>query len=255
MNKLKKIIAEKSKNLLAIYFTAGFPKLDDTQTIIEKLEEEKVDIIEVGIPYSDPLADGPTIQKTGEKALENGMNLSLLFQQLSKVKEVEASLVLMGYYNQFLQFGPEKFLDECVKNRVSGLILPDLSLEVYLKKYKSIFEERDICISFLITPQTKEKRVLQLAQATTGFLYMVSSASTTGAKKGISDEQKDYFRRIEKMNLPNVRLIGFGISDKETYDTACEFSHGAIIGSAFLNLLKESNDISKSISAFVQSIR
>lgn len=254
MNKLEQLFQIKKNDLLTIYFTAGYPKRDDTAQIIRTLSERKVDIIEVGIPYSDPLADGPTIQRTGELALAGGMNLDLLFNQLKEVKDLQTPLILMGYYNPFLQYGSEKFLDRCKELEVSGLILPDLPLEVYRRKYKSLFQSRDIRISFLISPQTSEERMKELAGESSGFLYMVSSASTTGAKTGISDEQKAYFERVEKLNLKGIRQIGFGISDRKSYETACQYANGAIIGSAFLNSLKGEN-LEKEIIDFISSIR
>lgn len=255
MNQLKKVLAEKKKNLLAIYFTAGYPNLNDTSRIIKFLDKEGVDIIEVGVPYSDPLADGPTIQETGSKALANGMKLDLLFKQLDSVKkEISTPLVLMGYFNQFLQYGPEIFLKRCHDVGVSGLILPDMPLAIYEQKYKSLFEQYNQTHTFLVTPRTPDERVKKLAAASSGFLYIVSSVSTTGAKSSVGDNQLEYFKRIKALNLPQSQLIGFGISNKETYQIACSHSNGAIIGSAFLKALKGVN-LEKEVIDFIQSIR
>jgi tryptophan synthase alpha chain len=246
---------QKEKDILVVYFTAGYPNLNDTTKIIQTLNKEGVDLIEVGMPYSDPLADGTTIQETSKIALENGMDIDLLFNQLGSIKgQIQTPLFIMGYFNQFLQFGAEKFLSKCNESGVCGLILPDLPVEIYQQNYQSLFEKYHIKISFLITPKTQEKRIEKLGQASNGFLYIVSSASTTGSKNGITQEQIDYFQRIKQMNLPNTQLIGFGISDHKTFSTACQYANGAIIGSSFLQALKGKN-IESEVSDFIESIK
>ena len=245
----------KEKDILVVYFTAGYPNLKDTTSIIKALDKEGVDLIEVGMPYSDPLADGTTIQETSKIALENGMNIALLFEQLASIKgEIQTPLFIMGYFNQFLQFGAEKFLIECKEVGVSGLILPDLPVEIYETKYKNLFAQHNIKISFLVTPKTEDNRIKKLSDASNGFLYIVSSASTTGSKQEITEGQIDYFFKIKQMNLPNIQLIGFGISNQQTFSKACEYANGAIIGSSFLKALKGEN-IEKEVSDYIQNIR
>ncbi len=238
MNRLTQLFKHKKANILNVYFTAGYPKCGDTEGVIAALEKSGVDLIELGMPYSDPLADGPTIQESGTKALENGMNLNLLFEQIKSArKTTEIPLILMGYYNQVMQFGDDKFFEKCAEMGVDGLILPDLPLPVYEEKYQKRLADLNIKISFLITPQTSPERIRRIDKLTTGFVYVVSSYAITGSTTGISAEQIAYFKRIEAMKLKNPRLIGFGISDKTTFDTACAHANGAIIGSAFIKAL------------------
>ena len=256
MNRLDHLFATKKQDILNVYFTAGHPNLDDVANIILTLDESGVDLIELGMPYSDPMADGPTIQDSGNIALKNGMNVALLFEKVKAVREkTQIPLIMMGYFNQVMQFGEEKFFRMCAEVGVDGLILPDLPVYVFEEKYKALFEELELRISFLITPQTTEDRIRQIDDLTKGFIYMVSSSSITGAKSGISDEQMAYFNRINDMQLKNPRLIGFGISDHATYSTACQFSSGAIIGSAFIKTLDKATDIKASIKAFVEMVR
>ncbi len=248
-------IFEKEKNILVVYFTAGYPNLNNTSTIIKALDKEGVDLIEIGMPYSDPLADGTTIQETSKIALENGMDINLLFNQIDSIKaEIKTPLFIMGYYNQFLQFGAEKFLTKCKEVGVSGLILPDLPVEIYEKNYRLLFEQYGIKISFLITPKTDNKRIEKLSKASNGFLYIVSSASTTGSTQEISQEQIEYFSRIKEMGLSNTQLIGFGISNQATFNKACEYANGAIIGSSFLKALK-GNNLNQEITDYIKSIK
>jgi tryptophan synthase alpha chain len=256
MNRLDRLFANKSKDILNIYFTAGHPQLHDTQDIILSLDKAGVDLIEIGMPYSDPMADGPTIQNSSDIALKNGMTLSLLFDQIKAAREkTDVPLIMMGYFNQVMQYGEKAFFEKCAEVGVDGLILPDLPVYVYEDSYRSIFEDLNLHISFLITPQTSDARIRQIDELTKGFIYMVSSSSITGAKSGISSEQKAYFNRINEMKLQNPRLIGFGISNHETYATACQYSSGAIIGSAFIKTVDKAENLQQAIASFVKMIR
>lgn len=239
MKKLHQLFEEK-KNLLSIFFTAGFPKLNDTQTIISELSKNNVDFIEVGLPYSDPLADGPTIQDSSQVALKNGMNLDIVFEQLKAIKETNSTpLVLMGYLNQLLKYGEDKFCQACVDCGIETLILPDLPMIEYENHYQQLFKKYGLTNVFLITPHTSDERIRKIDSLTEAFIYVVASASITGAKGEISKQQIGYFERVKALNLKSKLIIGFGISDKKTFDTACEFANGAIIGSAFIkNLAK-----------------
>lgn len=255
-NPILKLFEEKRENVLSVYFTAGYPQLDDTVQIIQSLDQAGVDLIEVGVPFSDPVADGPTIQGSNDVALKNGMNLKLLFSQLGEIKgRINTPLLLMGYINPVLQYGIEKFCQACEKNGISGLILPDLPIEEYVKEYKSVFEHHGLLNIFLITPQTREERIREIDEQTRGFIYMVSTASTTGARDAFEEEQYDYFKRIQAMKLRNPTLIGFGISNNKTYKLACRYSSGAIIGSAFVKHLKDGIDLKEDITEFVNSIK
>jgi len=256
MKRLQQLFSHKKTDILNIYFTAGFPYLNSTGEIILALDEAGADLIEVGMPYSDPLADGPTIQHSGQIALKNGMTLDTLFKQIEEVRtQTEIPLVLMGYFNQVMQYGEERFFNRCAAVDVDGLILPDLPVYEYETFYKDMIEEAGLDISFLITPQTTEDRVKKIDSLTRGFIYMVSNSSITGAKKGISQKQIDYFNRIHAMQLDNPRLIGFGISNHETFSTACRYANGAIIGSAYINALRDSNDLKKTTLEFVKMVR
>lgn len=260
MNRLTQLFKEKKQHILNVYFTAGFPKRDDTEEIILALAESGVDLIEIGMPYSDPLADGPTIQQSGTKALENGMHLNLLFDQIKSVRQkTQIPLVLMGYFNQVMRFGEAEFFKKCVESGVDGLILPDMPLHVYENDYQKMLADMDLKMSFLITPQTDAPRIRKIDALTTGFVYMVSSYAITGGNAGISDAQIDYFKRIEKMKLKNPRLIGFGISDKTTFDIACQYAQGAIIGSAFIRALErgdtEGVSVAETTAHFVGRVR
>lgn len=254
MNRIDEVFSKKKKGILNIYFTAGYPKINDTLRIARTLEAAGVDIIEIGIPYSDPIADGPTIQDSSQKALDAGMSLKLLMRQLQDLrKHIKIPVILMGYINPVLQYGFTKFCQDCKEVGIDGVILPDLPMQEYAEMYQVTFEEYGIYNIFLMTPQTSEKRVLQINEASKGFIYMVSSASITGAKQEVSQAQIDYFERIQKMNLSVQRLIGFGISNKETFDNACQYASGAIIGSAFINQLNK-DDSDEAITSFVGSI-
>ena len=254
MNRIDEVFSKKKKGVLNIYFTAGYPKINDTLRIARTLEGAGVDIIEIGIPYSDPIADGPTIQDSSQKALDAGMSLKLLMRQLQDLrKHIKIPVILMGYINPVLQYGFTKFCQDCKEVGIDGVILPDLPMQEYAEMYQVTFEEYGIYNIFLMTPQTSEKRVLQINEASKGFIYMVSSASITGAKQEVSQAQIDYFERIQKMKLSVQRLIGFGISNKETFDNACQYASGAIIGSAFINQLNK-DDSDEAITSFVGSI-
>jgi tryptophan synthase alpha chain len=256
MNRIAQLFARKQEQVLNIYFTAGFPGLHDTGRIIQALEKAGADLVEIGMPYSDPLADGPTIQESGQQALKNGMTLPLLFEQIKAVRQhSDIPLILMGYFNQVMQYGEQRFIDHCVEAGIDGLILPDLPLQEYEEFYREMIEQAGLSISFLITPQTPEARIRQADALSRGFVYMVADAAITGAQSGISDRQLAYFRRIQEMGLQNSRLIGFGISNRETFLTACSYANGAIIGSAFIRALAQADDVERAASEFVRGIR
>lgn len=242
------------RKILSIYFTAGYPNLNDTFSIIEDLEKSGVDMIEIGLPFSDPLADGVVIQNSSTIALQNGMTTDLLFKQLENIREkVKIPLLIMGYFNPILQYGVEKFCAKCAEIGIDGLIIPDLPIEVYTESYESVFGKFNLLNVFLITPQTSESRIRKIDEVSKGFIYMVSSASVTGTKDIFGDEQIIYFQRIKSMNLKSPQIIGFGISNKKTFETATEYAQGAIIGSAFIKHLSDEN--SGSIEEFIHKIR
>jgi len=235
-----------TNKLLSIYFSAGFPNLTDTKSLIKNLEKNKVDMIEIGLPFSDPLADGPTIQASSTQALKNGMTSKLLFEQLQDIrKTVQIPLIIMGYFNPILQFGIDHFLKKCKETGIDGLIIPDLPLEIYLSEYKELFESYGIAMIFLITPQTSEERIRIIDANSNSFIYMVSSSSVTGSKDSFDENQLNYFERIAAMNLKNPQLIGFGISNKTTFQQATKHQKGAIIGSSFIQFISRNgiNDI------------
>ncbi len=255
MNRINKLFETKQGNILSVYFTAGFPQLNDTANILKSLQESGADLVEVGIPFSDPLADGPVIQHSSEVALKNGMTMKLLFEQLKDFrKEINIPVLLMGYLNPVLQYGIEKFVQQCAASGIDGLILPDLPFKEYQEQYAPLFDQHNIRNIFLITPQTSEERVRLIDKAGNGFIYMVSSASTTGVKGQMNDQQTDYFMRIKNYKLNNPTLIGFGISNYDTFQTACQYSKGAIIGSAFINTIENSKDLKKDIHSFIQQL-
>lgn len=254
-NRINQLFESKQGNILSVYFTAGYPKLDDTVSIIEKLAANGVDLIEIGMPFSDPVADGPVIQQSSLKALQNGMSIEKLFEQLQSIREkVDIPLILMGYLNPVLQYGVKAFCEKCEAVGIDGLIVPDLPLNEYTDNYKDLFEAHQLHNILLITPQTSEKRLAQIDEASSSFIYMVSSSSTTGAKNSAADFQVDYFERINQVGLKNPRLIGFGISNKETFDNACRYAQGAIIGSAFVKALDGDQCLDEKISTFVNQV-
>lgn len=253
MNRIIGKMASEGK-LLSIYFTAGYPALNDTAKIIQDLEKNGVDMIEIGLPFSDPLADGPTIQASSTAALKNGMTTKILFEQLKDIREfVSIPLIIMGYFNPMLQYGVEDFCKKCQEIGIDGLIIPDLPVDVYHEEYQETFEKYGLINVFLITPQTSEERIRFIDNVSKGFIYMVSSASVTGSGKGFGNVQTDYFKRISDMQLSNPQIVGFGIKDAETFDQATKTAKGAIIGSGFIKHLTEQGG--DSIANFVQSIR
>lgn len=255
-NRIKNLFANKPKGLLSVYFTAGFPSLNDTETVILELEKNGVDLIEVGMPFSDPLADGPTIQQSSTVALRNGMTIPKLFEQLQGIRQkTDIPLVLMGYLNPVMQYGVERFCQKASEIGIDGIILPDLPLREYVDEYKAIFEKYNLSKVFLITPQTPEERIREIDSHTNGFIYMVSSASTTGKTLGLAEQSQAYFQRVASMKLQNPGVIGFGIHDKETFASACNHASGAIIGSAFVKALQQEGSLQENISTFIKSIK
>jgi tryptophan synthase alpha chain len=255
MNRLDKLFTEKKKNILNIYCTAGFPNLNSTTEIMLALQQNGADIIELGIPYSDPVADGPVIQQSNMQALENGMNIGLLFNQLASVKDqLTVPVILMGYINPVLQYGIEKFCERAAGCGISGIILPDLPMYEYEKKYKAIFEQYGLHVIFLISPVTGKDRIKKADELSRGFIYAVSSSSTTGTVN-TGEDKTAYFKKIQNIKLRNPVLIGFGIKDKASFDEASSFASGAIIGTAFIQYISSSDDIKESVAQFIAAIR
>ncbi len=253
MNRINQTLNQDQK-LLSIYFTAGFPQLEDTISILEQLQEADVDMIELGLPFSDPLADGPTIQESSTQALRNGMTTDKLFTQLEGIRaRIHVPLIVMGYFNPMMQYGVERFCKRCQEVGIDGLIIPDLPADVYHTQYQSLFQQYGLLNMFLITPQTPDERIRYIDQVSEGFIYMVSSAATTGAQGSFGDTQQHYFQRIADMKLQSKLLVGFGISNAETYQSAVAHSQGAIIGSAFIKHLEANGN--QSVQAFVKTIR
>lgn len=245
---------QEDKKLLSIYFTAGYPALNDTVKVIQDLEKNGVDMIEIGLPFSDPLADGPTIQESSTAALKNGMTTEVLFNQLKNIrKKVSIPLIVMGYFNPMLQYGVEAFCEKCREIEIDGIIMPDLPLDVYQDEYEETFKKYGLINIFLITPQTSDERIQQIDAASKGFIYMVSSASVTGSKSGFGTEQSDYFERIGNMGLKNPQIVGFGIKDTATFEQATRSAKGAIIGSAFIKHLTQHGV--DEIPSFINTIR
>lgn len=258
MNQIQKLFSEKQQNILSIYFTAGFPNLISTSEIIKCLSNAGADLIEVGMPYSDPLADGPVIQNSSMIALQNGMTIKLLFQQLKLMKDGSnfqnhVPLILMGYLNPVLQYGFEKFCADAKEAGVSGIILPDLPIREYENEYSKIFEKNDLNFIFLITPETSEERIRKIDSISNGFIYAVSSSSITGSETNM-DAQENYFKRIKSLGLKNKVMIGFGIKDQASFSQACKYASGAIIGTAYIKALENSPNIKEGTEKFLNSI-
>jgi tryptophan synthase alpha chain len=255
MNRLQNLFNTKKNNLLSIYFTAGYPGLNDTVKTAEALEKAGVDFIEIGFPYSDPVADGPTIQHSSQKALENGMTLHLLFEQLKHLrKHVSIPILLMGYVNPIVQFGVEKFCKTAAEVGVDGIIVPDLPMYEYEAMYAKYFLDNNLSNIFLVTPQTSEERIRKIDELSNSFIYLLSSSSITGGSLNVSTNIEDYYRRIKNMQLKNPAVIGFGISNHETFQKACEHAAGAIVGSAFVKFQATENYI-EHIPGFINSIK
>lgn len=257
MNRINQLFSTKQKDILSIYFCAGFPALEGTADTIKALEKKGVDMIEIGIPFSDPMADGPVIQHAATRALKNGMTLKLLFDQLKDIRpEVKIPLLLMGYLNPVMQYGFENFCRTCRETGIDGVIIPDLPFKDYMEEYRPIAEQYDVKVIMLITPETSEERIRLIDEHTDGFIYMVSSAAITGAQSDFNAQKQAYFQRIADMNLRNPRMIGFGISNKQTFETASAHAAGAIIGSKFVTLLDEENgDAEKATDKLMEALK
>ena len=254
MKRVEKLFKEK-KNILNIYLTAGYPNLNDTIEVVKELANNGVDMVEIGMPFSDPLADGPTIQNSSQVAIKNGITLELIFNQIEEIrKTVEIPIVLMGYYNQVLQYGADSFFEKAKAVGVDGFIIPDLPLDIYEKEHQQKVESLGLNMIFLITPQTTDERIILIDSKSSGFLYVVSSFAITGSKSDIQQSQIDYFKRINNLKLKNPKLIGFGISDKKTFDTACQHAEGAIIGSAFIKAFEGSKNIKQTVKEFITTV-
>jgi len=261
MNRIEKCFAEKNKNILNVYCTAGYPKLNSTVEVLTALQTHGADVIEIGIPYSDPIADGPVIQQSNMQALANGMSIPELFEQLKNIREhIQLPLILMGYMNPVMQFGFEKFCDSAALVGVDGIILPDLPMYEFETVYQQYFKKNDLKFIFLVTPETSEDRIRKIDSLAGGFIYAVSSSSTTGNSQNPADtktieDQQAYFKKLRDMNLSNPVLVGFGIKDKQSFDAACTHTNGAIIGSAYINALKNTTDIAATTKDFINRIK
>jgi len=255
-NRIKDLFKKKKKNILSVFYTAGFPTLQSTIIIGEALEKAGADIIEIGIPYSDPIADGPTIQDSNKVALKNGITLALILSQVKEMrKSVNIPIILMGYVNPVMQYGVEKFANDASEAGVDGVILPDLPMDAYLTEYKTLFDKLNISNTFLISPTTSEARIRKVDAETDGFIYAVAASSITGARGTFATEQLSYFQKLKDLKLKNPYLIGFGISNHSTFSTASSYGAGAIIGSAFIDVLQKSKDVERDVVAFVRSLR
>lgn len=256
MNRLKNLLREqKGNDLLSIYYTAGYPALESTLPTARALEKAGVDFIEIGFPYSDPVADGPVIQKSSETALKNGMSLDHLFHQLAGMRrEVQLPVILMGYVNPILQFGVERFCQKCREVGVDGLIVPDLPILEFKKEYEALFEQYDLSNIFLITPQTSDERIREIDGLSTSFIYMVSSFSVTGSQLAFDQRVEDYFRRVKALELRSPVIVGFGISDQESFERSVSYTDGAIVGSAFVRHLENDPEL-RNVETFIRKIR
>lgn len=256
MNRLHTLFQKKKNRILSVFFTAGYPNLNDTCTILKELEQNGVDLVEIGMPFSDPLADGPVIQHSSQVALQNGMSLKILFRQLSGIRErVSMPLILMGYLNPVLSYGFEKFLEDAHRLEIDGIILPDLPPEEYEEQYKTLFEKYFLSNIFLITPQTSDERIRKIDSLSDSFIYMLSTSATTGTRKSGFNVHRNYFEHIRSLNLTHPLLIGFGIRDQETFEEACQYAAGAIVGTAFIEALQKGENLQEQIRNFVSSIR
>ena len=255
MNRLNQLFDKKKDNLLSIYYTAGYPEIGTTLAIAEALEKAEVDFLEIGFPYSDPVADGPVIQHSSEKALENGMTLNLLFEELKDLrKHVSIPVMLMGYVNPIVQYGVEHFCKKAAEVGVDGIIVPDLPMYEYEKLYAGFFKDNDLSNIFMVTPQTSEERIRKIDELSNSFIYLLSSSTITGANLQISNAIEDYYKRIKAMHLKSPVIFGFGIKDKASFEKACEYANGAIVGTAFVKHLGTADYLEK-IPGFVKSIR
>lgn len=256
MNRLQELFKKKKENILSIYFTAGFPEVGATLKIAEALEKAGADFLEIGFPYSDPLADGPVIQNSSQVAISNGMTLKLLFQQLRDLRvRVSIPVLLMGYANPMIQYGVSNFCKSAAEAGVDGIIVPDLPLSEYEDLYQDDFIENGLSNIFLVTPQTSEERIRKIDSLSNGFIYLLSSSATTGKELNVSDAISEYYQRVKAMELNNPLIIGFGISDKSSFARACKYANGAIVGSAFVKTIGDSEDYLKDIPEFVKNIK
>ncbi|HEY5510147.1 MAG TPA: tryptophan synthase subunit alpha [Prolixibacteraceae bacterium] len=256
MNRLTQLFQRKKSNILSVYFTAGYPRLEDNLPILTALEKNGVDLAEIGIPFSDPMADGPVIQHSAGEALRNGMSLRLLFEQLREVrKSVKMPLILMGYLNPIMQYGFARFCQSCTEVGIDGMIIPDLPFADYLENYKNIAEAHDLKMIMLITPETSDERIRLIDQHTEGFIYLVSSASTTGAQQQFDEVKQAYFTRVSAMKLRNPLLVGFGISNRATLEAATAHTSGAIVGSKFIQLLEEKATPDEAVRALLNALK
>lgn len=256
MNRLTQLFQNQTHKIISVYFTAGYPTLTSTVPILEALESQGIDLAEVGIPFSDPMADGPVIQQSAGEALHNGMSLKLLFEQLREVRtNVKMPLVMMGYLNPIMQYGFEKFCQSCAEVGIDGMIIPDLPFADYLADYKEIADKFDLKMIMLVSPETEEERIRLIDAYTEGFIYLVSSASTTGAQKSFDDSKQSYFKRVADMKLRNPLLVGFGISNRETLEAASAYTSGAIVGSKFIQLLGQCATPEEAVTELLQALR
>ena len=256
MNRIDRLFDEKPSGILSIFMTAGYPSLEDTVPMIQALQAHGADMVEVGIPFSDPLADGPVIQQSSHVSLGNGMTLKLLFEQLADIRgKVHLPLLLMGYLNPIFKMGIAPFLDRCREVGIDGVIIPDLPPDEFEELYRPVFIEHGIHLIMLVTPHTPEERIRKIVRLSGGFIYLVAEASTTGARASVGSHQVEYFNRIRKLNLPLPGLIGFGISNRETFLTACSHASGAIIGSAFLKAIEKPGTLESNVKQFLDMIR
>ena len=256
MNRITNLFNTKKSGILSVYFTAGYPQLNDTVSILKEVQSKNIDLVEIGIPFSDPMADGPVIQEAANQALRNGMSLKKLFGQLKDVRtEIQIPLIFMGYLNPVMQYGFENFCRDCAVVGIDGMIIPDLPFADYMTEYKLIAEKYNLKMIMLITPETSEERIRLIDANTDGFIYMVSSAATTGAQESFDEKKQAYFNRINNMGLKNPRLIGFGISNKATLDAAMENASGAIVGSKFVQLLHESANLSAAVDKLLEVLK